>query len=306
MSTRHSVNRTSWSGRYRYAADEAEYVEFCLETGVPAEYSRAVFRDGLPTSFQRLTVNGSGAFPIWRGLDNTKRFREIKSDPGHYFVFIEEYEARDGVVWSGHGLAEGRKDGPPKYFTSIYTHSSEGHLQRIVREWESGFRDTVFAARAKISTRELSIRLSQKIAQRAIEALAKVSLVAPLAGVELLYRSVTDYVPSLYPFTEHDNLNGSMHKDRFIELRSEDFEPEMADFKQRIESSERYHDGTKMLRDAAKLLTKSNAGQRVTSRGFVAFAIDWEFEGHELAKILRDCGADARTLRIWRQRGWLK
>jgi hypothetical protein len=306
MSTRHSANRTSWRGSYRYAADEAEYVEFCLETGVPAEYSRAVFRDGRATSFQRLIINGRGSYPIWRGhsAEKAQRLREIRSNPGDYFIWVEEYDTRDGRVRSGRGFTEGF-GGFPQYTTLSYAYSDDGRLQRVIRHYEGGRQSTEFAARAKISTRELCTRLSQQIAERAIEALANVSLGAPLAGVQLLYRSVTDYVPGLCSFTEGDNLFDSI-RDRYIELRDEDFEPEMADLQQRIADTERYQICTKMLRDAAKLLTKLNAGQRDVAPGFVAFAIDWEFEGHELAKILRDCGADARTLRIWRQRGWLK
>lgn len=304
MSMRHSVNGVSWRGRYRYAGDEAEYVDFCVETAIPAQYSRAVFHQGQPVSFQRLTVNSGGSSPVWQGLDSTKRFQEIRSNPYWYFVWVEEYDVRDGLVRSGRAFTEGMGGEPTNSMLS-YAYSENGRLQRITREYPSGRQVTEFAARASVSMRELSTTLSQRIAGRAMDALSKVSLAAPSASVELLYRSVTNYVPMLLPLKENDSLADSITRERMIELLPEDFEPEMADFLQRVESSERYEAATKMLRNAAKLLTKLNAGLPSTAPGFVAFAIDWEFEGHDLRKVLKDCGADSEALRIWRDRGWL-
>ena len=38
---------------------------------------------------------------------------------------------------------------------------------------------------------------------------------------------------------------------------------------------------------------------------FVAYAIDWELEGDQLATILRDCGASADALREFQSRKWI-
>ena len=307
MSCRSTVGGVSWLGLYGYSLDELEYTEFCIETEVPGKYERAVFHNGQPVSFQRLMVNGKGAYPIWRGRGSEKaqRLREITSNPGNYRIWIEEYETADGLVRSGRGYVEGM-GAAHNHFTLSYSYSDDGRLQRVIRHWANGDRQTVFAARSNITMRALAATLSQKIAARTVEALGEVSFQAPLASVELSYRSVTDYVPIIIPRTELDGVfDHHITRQRMIELPQEDFEPEMADFMQRLESSDRYQAGTRMLREAARLLTKLNGAQATTANGFVAFAIDWEFEGHDLLKVLKDCGADSHALRVWRERGWL-
>lgn len=79
----------------------------------------------------------------------------------------------------------------------------------------------------------------------------------------------------------------------------------MADFRERLRNEEEYGAGARMLREAARHVTLSAPRRVPTTEGFVAFAIDWEMEGDELASILKECGASPATLAEFRSRGWI-
>lgn len=49
--------------------------------------------------------------------------------------------------------------------------------------------------------------------------------------------------------------------------------------------------GTKMLRDAARLLSKPDGLRTSTVESFFAFAIDWELEGDDFHQIVKECKA---------------
>jgi hypothetical protein len=60
-----------------------------------------------------------------------------------------------------------------------------------------------------------------------------------------------------------------------------------------------------MLRDAARQVTELARRQLAVTPHFVAYAIDWELEGDQLATILRECGASADALRKLQACGWI-
>jgi hypothetical protein len=60
-----------------------------------------------------------------------------------------------------------------------------------------------------------------------------------------------------------------------------------------------------MTYGTASLVTKLAPASLPVADGFVSFAIDWEFEGHQLLAILKQCGANAATLKKLKQIGWL-
>jgi len=193
-----------------------------------------------------------------------------------------------------------------------YSYADDGKLQRIVATSELGGTRTVFAARTKTSLKQLSSTLSQRIAGRIIEALQKASFDSPLVVVELPYHPPDNYVPSVLPGTQADAermadlcLVVAVDSKRWIELVEEDFAPEITEFADRIDCIEQSQTGAKMVRQAAHMVTEFGRGRPWAAENFVAFAIDWEFEGGALAEILKECGADEKTLREWKQRGWL-
>jgi hypothetical protein len=175
---------------------------------------------------------------------------------------------------------------------------------------EDGSKHTSFSARSKVSTKELATRLSEKIASRIIDALKKADLSKPLQAVELPFRSVTNHVPGVIAASEGapiSDMNIVLAKDgtNWLELNEEDFEPEMAEFLERMNMAENWDLGSRMLRQAALLVTKLAPEAMPVADGFVAFAIDSEFEGHKLVAILKQCGATAATLKRLKTVGWL-
>ena len=157
---------------------------------------------------------------------------------------------------------------------------------------------------------QLSENLSRRLADQVIAVLKAHAFDSPLVAVELNYRSADDYLPMVIAFTEKEQISGfpvteAYTEERMLSLNQEDFEPEITKFTDRVLESEEFDDGDKMLRETARLVTTGAAGNVPVAEGFVAFAIDWETDFDEFSKILTDCGADSKSLALWKERGWL-
>ena len=79
----------------------------------------------------------------------------------------------------------------------------------------------------------------------------------------------------------------------------------MSEFKRRFFDTDRFSLGSKMLREAARLITTLECGSVATAENFVALAIDWELEGDDQVRILKECGASRECLKMWKSRGWI-
>jgi hypothetical protein len=77
----HVVNGFEWRGIYRYAAEQVEHVEFCLQTRVPNLYNRLVLSGSAVLAEQRLIVNGGGSSPHLVGLTAAAQASRILEDP---------------------------------------------------------------------------------------------------------------------------------------------------------------------------------------------------------------------------------
>jgi len=307
----HTVNHFDWEGFYRYTTEEVEYVEFCLQTRVVSKYARMTLRNGLPRTYQKIGVNGGGSHVGGATERNAmdRIFQDSYQDSYFSSIEIEEYEASGDRIVAGKLLVAA--PGQSSHRSDLeYSYSDAGKLERIILTREDGSKYTSFAARSKLSMKELAAKLSQRIAARTIEALSKANRVTPLQAVELSFRSVTNYVPSVIPATEGDAVSDmsiviANDHTNWIELNGEDLEPEMAEFVERMDTADNWNPGSRMLRQAAFLVTKLAPESFPTADGFLAFAIDWEFEGHELPAILKQCGATAATLKKLKKIGWL-
>lgn len=307
MASRHTFNEIDWQGRYLYTDDEVEYLEFCLQTAVVNKYTRITVREGLAGTLQHMWINGGGSH--FGGRKGQQALEFIVGNPGQYLVHVEDYAVTDGRVVSGRALMDGWNLGERRSVLE-YSYSDAGRLERIVRTFEDGRKNTDYAARTESSLPELAGRLSEKIADRVLDGLKKVSYDSPLLTVELFYKS--KYVPYVTALTENGfraepglcGVNAHKHRQE-ISLNSEDFEPDMAEFTERLDADEQWGVGTDMLRQAALMITRRAPESIQTGRGFVAFAIDWEFEGHDLHTILKQCGADNATLEELKTIGWL-
>jgi hypothetical protein len=265
-------------------------------------------REGVPAAFQRLAINARGSFPVWQGVARGTLIELIASDPRNFQVVLERYDVRAGRIDGGEAYTEGL-GAPPTRATLEYTYAGD-KLDRIVQHSASRGDSTVYAAPAATSLERLSADLARRIAEATVEAVRGRKKDFPLAALELPYRTVQSYVPVIIPCSERDVpsklcLCTSIDVRRWIQLREADFSPAMADFQERLRSTEEYEAGTQMLRDAARQVTELARRQLPVTPHFVAYAIDWELEGHELATILRECGASADALRAFRSRRWI-
>jgi hypothetical protein len=308
MASRHLANRTEWRGLYLYGDTEVEYIELCVNTKVVSEYSRMEFHSGIPSTFQRIRINGGGSHVENR--IGKAAVESIQRDSYFYWLELEEYKIEAERLASAAALSEGARL-PPTRSNLEYSYAPDGSLQRIDRVLEDGRKVTEFAVKSKSGITELSARLSEKIAVRTIDALKTAKFAAPMQVLEVSFRSVTNYLPILIPATVEDSVSDlsltlSIDSNRWMSLVAEEFEPDMTDFAQRLSNTEKWDLGSKMVRQAARKVTERAPDFIATADSFLAFAIDWELEGHDLAAILKQCGATAATLKRLKTIGWLK
>lgn len=302
----HKVNEVAWKGFYRYAADEVEHVEFCVQTGVPNLYNRLILAEGCVVAEQRFVCNGGGSGdPLSQGSAADK-VQRILADPHAHFIYVTRYHVEGGVTRSGE---EHQEVGGKIYRPTLEYSWAGGKLERILQRWPDGELRTVFAAKTKATVAELSQALSAKIAEATLAALAEARLPAPLVAVELGYRAGDRHIPLLIPITTVDQVDSlalasaSIDSKRWIALAEEQFAPEIVQFDAR--TAENSSAAAKMLRNAARLVTERAAGTVEVADGFVAFAIDWELEGDQIATILKQCGAKPAQLKVWKTQGWI-
>jgi hypothetical protein len=307
MASGHTVNHFDWEGLYRYTADEVEYLEICLQTRVVSKYARMILQNGIPRTYQKIGINGGGSHI--GGATGKNAISRIMNESYFSSTEVVKYESAEGRVLSGKALVFAPGQSPHRLDLE-YFYSNAGKLERIVLVREDGSKYTSFSAKSKLSMKELATKLSEKIASHTIEALKKADISAPLQAVELSFRSVTNYVPGVIPAMEGDSVSDmaivvANGRRNWIGLIEEDFEPEMAEFLERMNAAESWEPGSRMLRQAALLVTQRASESLPIADGFVAFAIDWEFEGHNLNAILKQCGATASTLERLKKIGWL-
>lgn len=301
----HKVNGVEWKGFYRYAPDEVENIEFCVQTAVPNLYNRLVLREGSIIAEQRFICNGGGSGDHLERGSTADKIERILADPHAHFVYVTRYHVEDGLTRSGE---EHHEVGGKIYRPNLEYSWAGGKLERIIQHWPGGDRRTLFAAKTKATLAELSQDLSDRIATAALAALAGAQLHAPLVALELNYREGDRHIPLLIPLTTLDqvdslNLAGHIAPNRWVALAEEQFAPEITQFDARTSGNS--NAVSKMLRNAARLVTQRAPGVIDVSPEFIAFAIDWEVEGHELAKILKQCGAPPAQLKAWKAQGWI-
>ena len=192
MSARHIVNNIDWEGICFYSDTEVEYVDFCLQNNVVNHYTRIAFHNASPIAMQHFKVNGGGSHLA--GRTGKKAIEFIASSPFNYFLEVEEYDSSISRINSGRALSEGL--GMPRMRSVLeYSYSDTGKLLQVTRTHDTGWKTTDYAAQTATSTGDLADRLSEKIAAKVIESLAKMDFTSPLLCVELFYRQVTNYVP---------------------------------------------------------------------------------------------------------------
>jgi hypothetical protein len=161
--------------------------------------------------------------------------------------------------------------------------------------------------------------LARKMADAIVVSLTEAKVEQPLAVLSMIYRKVSNYVPNLEPMTLADmedaiqswgeELNWELlflPNGSGIKVKKQGMEVLLNQLTQEMDSAANYKLGTSMLRRAAFLLTTGRLNGKIeVSEDFVAYAIDWEGEGHAFEQILRDCGQKEDVIMEWKKKGWL-
>lgn len=318
----HRVSKQSWEGYYSYSKDIVEYVEFCMETGIPSTIKRIIYQDGAKLVYQSLAVNSRGSIPSYKGKPEQEIINGIIEDQHSLFCTIEHYTTEGGKIRKADCIAVAPGAGEYRY-EDIYRYDANGKLDEIQTIYESGKASLSYVQlNNNIDVAQLSAALSENMANAIIDTLLQSDIEEPLSLLEINYRSVTEYLPLLTPrslaFTdkiskEHEDEDifdliflSTEVSHAFIEMDVTNFERLFRQFIQIVEREEKWDLGTAMLRKVAYLLTTSKLDNRIAvSKEFAAYAIDWETDMEEFEDILQECGVSANVITSWKDRGWL-
>ncbi|MCW3106045.1 MAG: hypothetical protein JWQ09_551 [Segetibacter sp.] len=316
----HKWNAVYWRGFYSFKNDLAEHVEFCIDTGIPSTVERVVFEHGRKISYQSLHINGGGSGSVYYDMPVQQIIESILTDSFSLICTVKEfvYDNNDKVTKAG-GLSVG--PGPREYkYEDVYMYDVKGKLETITTYFETGETRLAYKAPNKqITFKELSDNLSEKMAHSIVDQMVRLQIEQPLAVLQITYRCVANYHPSLNYVTDAEKqaiLQTQQSEEiftglfisveNFIDLTDEGFESELQQFVQLMEAGEKWMAGTRMIRKTASILTRNKLEGRIkVSDDFVAFAIDWSIKHEGFAKILKDCGVKEETIKDWKKKKWI-
>ncbi|HEX5323806.1 MAG TPA: hypothetical protein VFW40_08475 [Capsulimonadaceae bacterium] len=298
------------NAKFIYSETEVVVFDIYCESQILAGYQRVTLEGGEVVTFQRM--NSAVGYPGFKVKKRVELIEQLKAI-GHHLVYIYNLNS-EGKRVSGRGFerhGEGRQ-----YMETTYTYDQSGKYPRETKVPTRVVRMPKPDHLKKTSKNEpLVDALVSKIADKAMEALRKSSPQEPWVLVQLAYQAGEDYLPTLYGATTKNNPYGGesgtdlitrlINKDTEIELHELDFKPELRKLVKRMEASEDYEPGTTMLRRAAALVTERAPKELNTAPGFLAFAMDWDNDGHEVEAVLKECGASSEALELWKSTGWL-
>jgi len=309
----HVYNKVNWEGFYTYTDNEVKYLEFCLNTGVPSEFTRIVFQDGRKVLLQRLVVNGRGSgYPH---LSPQERVDTLKNDESSFFITVIsfKYEAnrisRSSSIHITPGLG--------KYTTyDEYTYGESEVLDSIRTFFENGSSQlSYYRNEANLDSTTFINKLASAMADAIVEVLIHQNIQSPIAFLELYYHLGDNYRP-LLSWQSAQDIEDKMQRgdipfinDKYggpkVDITS--FEDLFALLEQMMQENDDMQLGSVMLRKACTILTESKLfGKIPVSEDFAAYAIDWSIEGHsdeELEEILLECGVKQDVITLWRQKG---
>jgi hypothetical protein len=318
----HRVSKVSWEGYYNYSDNVVEYVEFCMETGIPSTIKRLIYDNGEKVSYQSLIVNSRGSIPIYKGVPKEQIISGIIEDQHSLFCVIEKYTTEKGKILKADCIGIAPGTGEYRY-EEIYRYDETGKLDEIRTISEDGKTSLAYVQlNNAINITQLSDEVAESMAAAIIETLLEADIEVPLSLLEINYKFITEYMPLLTPrslaFTDEISRE-HMDEDIFdliflstevshayLHLNAGKFERLFRQFIQIIEREEKWDMGTAMLRKVAYLLTTGKMNNRIpVSNEFAAYAIDWESDMEEFEDILLECGVASSVIAAWKDRGWL-
>ncbi|SFD77581.1 hypothetical protein SAMN05518672_103170 [Chitinophaga sp. CF118] len=318
----HRVSKVNWQGYYSYSKNLVEYIEFCMETGIPSTIKRFIYEDGEKAIFQSLSVNSRGSIPIYKGSPKEEIIAGIIDDQHSLFCTVEKYTTENGKILKADCIAIAPGAGEYRY-AEVYRYDENNKLDEIRTVYEDGKTSLAYVQLNKnIDINQLSLAVSENMASAIIDTLQESRIEVPLSLLEINYKSITEYMPLLTPrslaFTEEISRN---HEEEdifdliflstevshaYMEINPAGFERLFRQFIQIVEREEKWDLGTAMLRRVAYLLTTNKLNNKIpVSNEFAAYAIDWESEMEEFEDILLECGLSGSVISSWKERGWL-
>jgi hypothetical protein len=302
-----------WQGFYFYSPDLVEYIEFNLATGNPSVLERIVYANGKKMSYQRLNLSDRGTVTV--------SVNDIRDEIMARTITIEEYSydgdriAEAACLYSGGGQAL-------LQYKKAFNYLETGELDTIQSIYEGGRTQFIYIRPDPNFNVEHSVdELATRLAALIIDTLVGNDVQQPIALLDLSYRSISAWIPTITPTSQADKkvvLENWQGKDVFqnlfippndnaLDLDIAHFERAWLEFFEYVNNENRWHLGETMLRKTARLLTLGKLnGELAVADEFVAYALDGEFEINRLPEILLECGLPETTLQEWKEKKWFE
>lgn len=318
----HTYNKINWAGYYTYTSSWVEYVEYCLNTGIPSSVKRIQYDNGQKVAFLSLTINSRGTAPLKEGLSFEEGIEEILSNEYSLMFAVEKYERTGEQITKAVCLAQQPGVGE-RHYEKLYKYDTDGELAEIRTVHEDGQNELTYVRPDKqVNIQQLVTEVAEKMAAAIVDELEKQEVETPLSLLEISYRQVSAYVPMLSPrslaFTNDitrkyededvfDLIFLATEMDQpYLQINPAPFERPFTQFIQIIEKEDKWDMANSMLRKVALILTSTKLLQRIpVGEEFAAYAVDWEADMEEFEEVLRECGTSPKLITTWKERGWL-
>ncbi|MVT08941.1 hypothetical protein [Chitinophaga tropicalis] len=321
-SFRHTYNNINWAGYYDYSDSLVEYVEYCINTGIPSCIKRIQYRDGEKISYQSLSIDSRGSVPLREDLSREEAIEYILNAAYFLSYDVEVFHRKEGEITKAEGLA--MHPGLEEYhYQKLYKYDTGGELAEIRTVHENGQSQLSYVRMDKaIDIRQLIADLADEMAIAIVDELEAKQVDVPLTLLELTYRSASRYIPLLSPrslaFTDEINRKyededvfdliflATELDQPYLEINPARFERSLTQFMQVVRREGKWDMANAMIRKVAHTLTTTKLLQRIpVGKEFAAYAVDWETDVEEFEDILRECGTDPKVITAWKERGWL-
>lgn len=305
---------------YEYSHSLVEVIEFSRPTLIPLRVN-LIFRENDRVVRQvSLDLNGYSPPDGSRVMDPDTLYKWLGTSGRFLSVERYKYEGKRLTRIDSYHEVPGLS---PYFHEERFEYDDAGSLERIYSLRDDGTRRTVYQKRKKGETSQ-TIRESatQKMVQAIVDAIRAANLQERLYCIELSYQCVNRYFPPIiYPapesyrqeLLESDRPDAKFYiftpllgrRSRFLEITDPDALEACQLLEQEIWSDKKWDTGTRILRDVASALSRHDwTGILRVTPDFVVYAIDYEFEGHDIEGVL-SASASQEQIQEWKEKGWL-
>jgi hypothetical protein len=314
---RHDYNEITWEGLYSYSDTFVEYVEYCLNTGVPSAIQRVIYQGKRKVSYQSISINGRGSAYSRAQMSKEEIIHKIKNDDFSIISTVTQFHYDFTKIKKATNIHITPSIGQFSSYDE-YTYDENQNLDAIRRFFEEGNNRLIYCKVPEgMSAESIIENVAQEMAKSISEALAQQDIEEPIAFLELNYHYADNYIPLLVWKTAREVEDQLANNEfEFINEYHDAIQPDRVSFEKLFAMLELMMDesddaslGRVMLRRAASLLTTNKlSGIVKVSNDFAAYAVDWSIEGHSnehFEEILLECGVKANVIKEWKKKGIL-